>query len=453
MQAHRLLAAGMIALSVAACVRADAVIMYNGQRLEGQIVGETEDEISLRQTTPTGTTYIRKIHKFNITNVEKAGHPLTQPASAPAEEAPPVRPGEDRLALLESAITKYQQENYSWAGLLLFQLINRSSAGELAYMSADVQKRLNMSLAELAATSHFKAAEPAKPGQRIRLPYVTAYERPVLLKLLKQAHEEALGMSVETTEETTQVVTETTVRKRQQPQDENIAYQIMEQPPRGEIKAGGKRSQTSDSKPAAQGSDSTMRPQPAPPTTPSAERPQQRSDGGAGSLQPTSPQKVAAAVRKPTSRPEAWPSNRPKTAIDWLDRPEEYDGTPAEAEAMVNHVQFTMSLLSERIRLDPKVQRDPALRTALIQEKERLALLLRAAKAQAKGSLTPDERAAILGVRKRLGESHRKEMVPRELLIEEFAKEGRRDGPPPGKYPTTSSSGNVELVPVDVNFP
>ena len=120
---------------------------------------------------------------------------------------------------------------------------------------------------------------------------------------------------------------------------------------------------------------------------------------------------------------------------------------------MVNHIQYTTSLLSERVRLDSKAQNDPALKTALIQEKERLGLLLRAAKAQAKGGLTEKERAAILAERKRLEESHRKEIVPREKLIEDFVRQGRQDGPPPGKYPTTSGSGNVQLVPVDINTP
>lgn len=120
---------------------------------------------------------------------------------------------------------------------------------------------------------------------------------------------------------------------------------------------------------------------------------------------------------------------------------------------MVKHVQYTISLLSERIRLETKARTDPALRTALIQEKDRLGLLLKAAKALTKGNLTQKQRAAILAERKRLEESHRKEVVPRELLIEEFVRQGRKDGPPPGKYPTTCASGNVELVPVDVNTP
>ena len=217
MNTHRWLTVGSIVLSLAAGARADAVIMYNGQRLEGQIVGETDDEISLRQTSPAnGLTYIRKIHRFNITRVEK-GPPGSQPASAPADAEPPatpVRPDEERLALLNSAISKYKQENYPWAGLLLSQVINKSSPGELAYMSAEVQKQVKMSLAELAALCHFKAAEPAKPGHRVQLQYVTNYERPAILKMLKQAHEEALGKSIDPYEEVTEEVTKTTVRKR-----------------------------------------------------------------------------------------------------------------------------------------------------------------------------------------------------------------------------------------------
>jgi hypothetical protein len=153
------------------------------------------------------------------------------------------------------------------------------------------------------------------------------------------------------------------------------------------------------------------------------------------------------------SRPEAWPAQRRSTVVDWLDRPEEYDGNRAEAEAMVKHVQYMMSLLSERSRLELPAQKDQALKASLAHENERLGLLLRAAKAAAKGALTPQERAAILAERKRLEELHRKDSRSRDALIDEFVHEGRKPGPPPGKYPTTAGAGNVNLVPVDVNFP
>jgi hypothetical protein len=467
MSTDRFLAVSLVVLSVAALAWADGVVMYNGQRLEGQIVGETEDEVSLRQTRPDGVTYIRKIHKFNITRVEKGNASASQPASAPADledqapAAPPVQPDGEKLALLESAMTKYDQQNYTWGGFFFSQLINKSTPGELSYMSAEVSKRKNMTLAEMAALCHFKAAEPGKPGQRVRLPYVTVYERPAMLKLLKRAHEEALGQYLDASgQEKPQVATETTVRKRPQPQAENLQVLMLEQHYGQAGKPEGPPLTTEHPAPAGLPRPTATRPvlpaEITPPPVPKLESPPQNT----GRANPPTPGQVMAsppaklvAARPTASRPAAWPSQRPSTAIDWLDRPEEYDGTRAEAEALVNHVQYTMSLLNERIRLDAKVQRDPALKTALLQEKERLNLLLRAAKAQAKGTLTPQERKAILAARKRLADSHRKEFVPRELLIEEFVNQGRKSGPPPGKYPTTSGSGNMELVPVDVNFP
>ncbi len=459
----------LVVLSTAVAVLADAVIMYNNQRYEGQVVEETEDEVWLRQNRPDGVAFIRKIHKFNISRVERGGVPGSRPASAPADveeqtpSAPPVQPDAERLKQLDSVISKYQQKNYDWAGFLASQLINKSSPGELAYMSAEVEKRAKISLAELAAESHFKAAEPARPGQRVHLPYVTDYERPAILKLLRRAHEEALGRSIEAPD---QQVSETenqqTPRKRQQPQ-EAISYMIVDQTPKGSRDAGDPPISPKSDAPVPAPGAGRSEPSAQPPTTaptpagaPSADRADRAAaaDGGAGSLKPTSAQSpTLRPTRTAASRPAAWPAQRSTAAIDWLDRPEEYDGTPAEAEALINHIQYTTSLLGERIRLDRKVQNDPALKTSLIQERERLGLLLRAAKAQAKGGLTQKERAAILAERKRLTESHRKEVVPREKLIEDFVRQGRKDGPPPGKYPTTSGSGNVELIPVDINTP
>ena len=321
MSIHRFMATGLVVLSTAVVALADAVIMYNNQRYEGQVVEETEDEVWLRQSRPEGVAFIRKIHKFNISRVERSGVPGSQPASAPADieeqvpPAPPVQPDAAKLKQLDSIISKYQQKNYDWAGFLVYQLINKSSPGELAYMSAEVEKQVKTSLADLAAQSHFKAAEPARPGQRIHLPYVTNYERPAILKLLKRAHEEALGKSVaEPGQEVTEVVTDKTVRKRQQPQ-EVIDYMIVEQKTKGSNGTGSSpASPKSDSPipaPAATGSQAPRQPSPA------------RPDGGAGSLKPTPGEGAGSRLtRTPTSRPMAWPAQRATAAIDWLDRPE-----------------------------------------------------------------------------------------------------------------------------------
>ncbi|NLE61517.1 MAG: hypothetical protein GX616_24460 [Planctomycetes bacterium] len=462
MDTRRFLMTGLLVSWAAVSAFADAVVMYNGQRLDGQIVGETEDEVWLRQSRPDGVSFIRKIHRFNITRVEREGPAGSQPSSAPAEveeQAPPIEPDAEKLKRLDQIISKYQQEDFDWAGFLVTQLIAKSSPGELTYMSAEVQKRLKMSLAELAANSHFKAAGPAEPGERIRLPYVTHYERSALLKLLTRAHEEALGQSIEEPRnESSTAAAETRAYKRQQPHTDDPQYMTVDPTPGAPRETAGSPGPPGADLPAAVAQPHAERPaalseQTAGPDTPAGRVVGSR-DGGASSLRPTSaPAPSHGLVQNAASRPSAWPAQRPTTAIDWLDRPEDYDGTPAQAEALVNHVQYTISLLSERIRLDTKARTDPAFKTALIQEKDRLGLLLKAAKAQAKGNLTQKERAAILAERKRLEESHRKEVVPRELLIEEFVRQGRKDGPPPGKYPATSPGGNVELVPVDISTP
>jgi len=482
----------------AGLARADAVILYNGQRLEGEIVGETEEEVSLRQASELpGLAYVRKIHRLNIQRVEKGPSvPGSQPATEPAGLAPlamtakPVRPEDEKLTLLNSAITKWEQGNYTWAGFLLARLINTSPPGELAYMSAEVDKKLNMSLAELAAQSHFKAAEPAKPGQRIHLPYVTQYERPELLKILKRANEEALGRYVDPNPAVVEEIVVKQDSPRRQPQvyemmilqQKTAAEEAQEKEktspvtlhPTAEEAAGPRAGAAVPSEPSVTppmpAEPPTVSPKsvdhspvneasqvPSAPVGPTASRPAAhpgpRSPGGMASRSPKGGNVAGQRHRVATSRPAAWPAQRRSTVIDWLDRPEEYDGTRAEAEAMVKHIQYMMSLLSERSRLELPAQKDPVLKASLTHENERLGLLLRAAKAAANGTLTPRERAAILAERKRLEELHRKDSRSRDELIDEFVREGRRDGPPPGKYPTTAAAGNVNLVPVDVNFP
>ncbi|HRR85926.1 MAG TPA: hypothetical protein P5316_13030 [Phycisphaerae bacterium] len=460
MNTRRFLMTGLLVLSTAVSTRADAVIMYNGQRLEGQIVNETEDEVWLRQSRPDGIAFVRQIHRFNIARVERGGPSQSQPSSAPAEiEAPPIQPDVEKLEQLDLVISKYQDRNFEWAGFLVTQLIAKSSPGELTYMSAEVQKRLKMSLAELAADSHFKSAEPAKPGERMRLPYVTHYERPALLKLLTRAHEEALGRSIGGGKNEFksvapqalppgQLKTQTddprymTVDRRPEDASDTAVRPV---PPQADLPSAATEREPNEPAPAGS---------PATNSNSSAKRPSGSLGGGLSSLRPTSTLAPSSGSPKATaSRPCPWPFQRPTTAVDWLDHPEDYDGTPAEAEAMAKHLQYTISLLSERIRLDPKARTDSVFRTALIQEKDRLGLLLKAVKAQAKGNLTQKQRAAILAQRKRLEESHRKEVVPRELLIEEYVRQGLKDGPPPGKYPTTCPGGNVELVPVDISTP
>ncbi|MGQ9649835.1 MAG: hypothetical protein ACUVXJ_06980 [Phycisphaerae bacterium] len=461
MNTRRFLMTGLLALSAAGSTRADAVIMYNGQRLEGQIVNETEDEVWLRQSRPDGIAFIRQIHRFNITRVERGSPSQSQPASVPAEvelEAPPIQPDAEKLKQLDLIISKYQDRNFDWAGFLVTQLITKSSPGELAYMSAEVQKRLKISLAELAADSHFKAAEPAKPGERIRLPYVTHYERPALLKLLTRAQEEALGRSIGGGEgEFKSLAAGVKPLSGPEAQANGPRYMTVN---RGPDDTGDTAIPPAQPRADLSAAVTEQKPnEPAPQGSPaanfdSAKRPPGSLGSGLSSLRPTSALARSSGLPKVTaSRPSPWPSQRPTTAVDWLDHPEDYDGTPAEAEAMAKHLQYTISLFSERIRLDPRVRTDPVFKTALIQEKDRLGLLLKAVKAQAKGNLAQKQRAAILAERKRLEESHRKEVVPRELLIEEFVRQGVKDGPPPGKYPTTCPGGNVDLVPVDISTP
>src|SRR5690606_5343589 len=207
----RLFAISVIGLCWVVPLRADTLVMIGGERIQGEIVGETPSDVSIRRTNKTGNIrFVQKIRRVNIASIERSA---TQPASVRSQDFSSSRPAEaerstpaariaDKPAFLEGAILKYEKPDYYAAGLDLNLLIVNSTPGELQQFSATVTDRLNMSLAEMAASAHFNAAMERSRGRAVQLPPVTDYEKPVLIPMLEEAYERALQTQVETEPET-----------------------------------------------------------------------------------------------------------------------------------------------------------------------------------------------------------------------------------------------------------
>ncbi|MBI4582224.1 MAG: hypothetical protein HY718_21190 [Planctomycetes bacterium] len=121
------------------------------------------------------------------------------PARTLAQSAPATSPGEPADVLspqtvrsLIVAIAKWRAEDFAAAGRDLSRLINAATADERDAMSARTRATTGLSLAELAADAHYRAALAARRGAAIRLAYVTEYEKPALIPKLVEAYGAAI---------------------------------------------------------------------------------------------------------------------------------------------------------------------------------------------------------------------------------------------------------------------
>ncbi len=103
---------------------------------------------------------------------------------------------------------------------------------------------------------------------------------------------------------------------------------------------------------------------------------------------------AASTAPAPASQPEATPS--PGTLARWMEQPGAYNGTSKAARALLAQAYYAHSLVSERLRLDPELRRDSALRARLVDDKGKLTRLARVLDARSRGLPTPAEREARL---------------------------------------------------------
>jgi len=188
-------------LAAAVVASGDIVILQNGDRIEGEIVSESPSEVVIKRTFRSGIKFTDKIERSKIVRIEKSeGGQEPSTATAASSESPESQPASslltltdaDRKRLLDEAITHWEKQEYTNTGMLLSRLINASSTGELKELSAEVEKRLNLSLGDMAAEAHLQAAITRSRGSSVTLQYVTEYEWSYLVPRLINTYEEAI---------------------------------------------------------------------------------------------------------------------------------------------------------------------------------------------------------------------------------------------------------------------
>jgi hypothetical protein len=359
--------------------RADTIVLRNGEHIEGQIVSETASDVSIRRAFKTGNiTFTDKISRADIARIE---HSATQPA-APEQAAPSraaTRPAAepeassakiaDKPAFLDGAIKKLQKPDYNAAGLDLSRLITACSPSELGQISTAVQGKLGMSLAEVAASTHFAAAMEKAKGRAVQFQYVTEYEKPALIPMIKDAYDKAIEVVV-------------TVPGGDDEKGKEHARPAVQHD--AKAGGGGEKLDERDGTDRARGSRRSM---------------EMRRHARSGRQSIRGNREREDEGRKEGDKHEEGekePTSRPAMSIQaWLDRPEDFDGSRRESAAMSVQIYHARSLLSERRRLDPQLRTDLDLKAELAAEQNRLEALLKAVKARSGGALTPQEREAL----------------------------------------------------------
>lgn len=260
---------------------------------------------------------------------------VVSPARAPTASAPSVDLDVHSQRALAMAIAKWRGEDFREAGIDLVKLINMATPDRREAMSAWVQTLLGMSLAELAADVHWRAAMAARRRPGIRMGYVTDYEKPTLIARMTVAYEAALREKGQT----------------------GLAGRIDANAvavPRHRA-AASRANRAAD---VAGKGDGAVR------------------SGGKSTAHPW--YEALPSASQPASQPAGL--DRPDTGadyavIDWMGRPEQFNGSTTQAKWLVGRTAYALSILNERLRLEPEVNRSAELKRQLLLDKKRLAAL------------------------------------------------------------------------------
>jgi hypothetical protein len=185
-------------------LRADIVVLRNGDRLHGEIISESEEVVSLQRVNPEGNIrYVQKIQRIRIARVIRTDAPPTsQPTTVSPKRATATRPAgkpmsfTEKKTLLADAIRSWKHKNYSAADARLARLIHFATDKEWAVFSPIVEDQLEMTLADFAAEAQLRAAIAAAKGRPIELGRVPGGVVPALIPRLELAYADALNQPV-----------------------------------------------------------------------------------------------------------------------------------------------------------------------------------------------------------------------------------------------------------------
>lgn len=246
----------------------------------------------------------------------------TVPAGASSQPTADLDAGmQHNLALI---VAQWKAENYPGAALDVSRLVSTANDVQREQLSRICKRDTGLTLADLAAEIHFRTALAARRGAAVRFKYITEYEKLALTARIEAAYRAALTTPV------------------------SPAQAI-----------------------------------PAPSTAAPAESASRRERADIASLRsrPAASQPATSNAPPPASQPSYFGTSQPALAhkryiiADYLDRPNEMQPNADMAEAILERIYHAVSLLNERLRLDPQLRRNRALRSDLLKQKHRLSTL------------------------------------------------------------------------------
>lgn len=419
-----------------ASARADEIVLKNGDRLEGRIVSETADAVQIEMTFKQGDIrYTRTVERAKIAKVSKSETSATaNPATGPKEDddedepAPAERlTAQDRQGLLDQALQRWGKQEYATAANLLSRAINGASPAELDRYSAKVETEEELTLGDLLAECRLLGAIERTGGRAFRLSRVTEFEKPYLVPRLTNLYERCLDFRVDTSQG------EEARRARVR---ELISASSTSRPAKDDADdtdpAGEK--ETDADTPRHNRRDRTARADDA--EQPEAARRGQRR-GPPGSPPTDARPGTDNAPRPDRKKLQDDDDDAKPTAVlqiaPWLSKPDAFDVEPAAAKAFVPHLQFTLSVLSERIRQDPQLKKDTAARGELTRERSELQKLYKVVVARAGGALTADEKEQLAQQEREQMERMRREQMTEEEVRARALRRLLGVDPPPGQ--------------------
>jgi len=199
-----------VLLFIASSAAADEVVLYTGEHIEGQILQQTADEITILRSNESGNIrYVQKIKQCTVVYIKESDIPgpsKPNPTTKPQRPIPPQAstskpnllsvPSNDQRDLLTTVIEGFKKQDYASVNIKITRLINNASPGQLFYLSAETRKQLKMSLADLAAEIHYQHTLAKSKGRPVRFRYVTSYEKSALVQRITEAYEKALKQEI-----------------------------------------------------------------------------------------------------------------------------------------------------------------------------------------------------------------------------------------------------------------
>lgn len=333
----------LIALTLAAAAHADELVLRNGDHIEARILEQSRDRVTIERHFRSGILYRQTLPRGDIVRIiEKPFNP-PKPAAKEATVEPQIElgapappPGQEDL--LDNAIDRYRQGEFSVAGILLTRLINNADTARLPELSDRCRAAAGLPLDAFTAEVRMRVALD-RPEGLARITQVTRYERPALIARLDEALQAALLVP--------------------------IAAGSPHQPRR--LIVGN-----------------LPTPADAASTRPAADAPADAS-------------RALAAQGADTATSEAgW------TLASLLENAESFDGGRSDAEALERQLRLGLALLNERMRLDLDLRRNRDLKDELVTRRVALIELLEQVSDWAGDGLTPREATALAAERRYL---------------------------------------------------